>query len=70
VTGDVVSSSHNVRDLVEAIEGLMLDDERRSRYARQAREFALANFSWESLSSKLSTGLEPFDHFEPASSRA
>ena len=64
VTGDVVGNSHNVRDLVEAIEGLMLDDERRSRYARQAREFALANFSWESLSSELSTRLEPFDHFE------
>jgi phosphatidylinositol alpha-1,6-mannosyltransferase len=65
VTGDVVGNSHNVRDLVEAIEGLMLDDERRSRYARQARAFALANFSWESLASELSTRLEPFDHFKP-----
>jgi phosphatidylinositol alpha-1,6-mannosyltransferase len=69
-TGVVLENSRSARELADAIESLMLDDERRARYARQARAFALANFSWDSLAIELATGLEPFDHFKPASSLA
>jgi phosphatidylinositol alpha-1,6-mannosyltransferase len=69
VTGVVLESTRSVRDLADAVEGLMLDDERRERYARRAREIALANFSWDMLARELSRGLEPFDHFNHASSR-
>ena len=69
-TGLVLQNSRSARELADAIELLMLDDERRARYARQARAFALANFSWDSLATELATGLESFDHFKPASSLA
>jgi phosphatidylinositol alpha-1,6-mannosyltransferase len=63
VTGVVVANSRSDRDLANAIEDLMLDDERRALYAHQARVAALAHFSWDALTGELSMGLEPFDHF-------
>jgi phosphatidylinositol alpha-1,6-mannosyltransferase len=69
-TGIVLQNSRSARELAGAIESLMLDDERRARYARQARALALANFSWSSLALELGTGLEPFDHFKSTSSLA
>ncbi|HEV3186802.1 MAG TPA: glycosyltransferase family 4 protein [Acidimicrobiales bacterium] len=69
-TGIVLQNSGSARELADAIESLMLDDERRTRYARQARALALANFSWNSLALELGTGLEPFDRFKAASSLA
>jgi phosphatidylinositol alpha-1,6-mannosyltransferase len=66
-TGTVLKNSRSSRELADVIETLMLDDDRRARYARQARGFALANFSWNSLAIELGTGLETFDHFKPAS---
>ncbi|HVA52226.1 MAG TPA: glycosyltransferase family 4 protein [Acidimicrobiales bacterium] len=69
-TGIVLKRSRSVGELADAIETLMLDDERRARYARQARAFALSNFSWDTLAFELAQGLEPFDHFKPASSLA
>ena len=69
-TGIVLEHSRSARELASAIEDLMLDDERRARYARRARAFALSNFSWDSLALELAEGLEPFDHFKPASSLA
>jgi phosphatidylinositol alpha-1,6-mannosyltransferase len=69
-TGVVLKNSRSPRELADVVEALMIDDERRARYARQAREYALANFSWDSLATELARGLEPFDHFKPASSLA
>jgi len=69
-TGIVLQNPRSARELAGAIESLMLDDERRARYGRQARALALANFSWSSLALELGSGLEPFDHFKAASSLA
>jgi phosphatidylinositol alpha-1,6-mannosyltransferase len=70
VTGVVVENPRSPRELAEAIESLMLNDERRALYASQARTVALSRFSWETLAHELSRGLEPFDHFSVAGSRA
>jgi phosphatidylinositol alpha-1,6-mannosyltransferase len=67
-TGTILKNSRNSRELADSIEKLMLEDERRTRYARQARAFALDHFSWDSLAIELATGLQPFDHFNAASS--
>jgi phosphatidylinositol alpha-1,6-mannosyltransferase len=67
VTGVIVENSRSPRDLANAIEDLMLDDERRAIYAHQARMSALAHFSWDRLASELSMALEPFDHFRTSS---
>ncbi|MFY9782864.1 MAG: glycosyltransferase family 4 protein [Acidimicrobiales bacterium] len=70
VTGIVLDNPRSPRELARAIEELMLDDERRALFAQQARTIALSRFSWETLAAELSRGLEPFDHFSIASSRA
>jgi phosphatidylinositol alpha-1,6-mannosyltransferase len=69
-TGIVLKNSRSARELAGAIESLMLDEERRALYARQARALALTNFSWDSLALELGSGLEPFDHFKATSSLA
>jgi phosphatidylinositol alpha-1,6-mannosyltransferase len=70
VTGIVLDSPRSADALADAIEGLMLDRERRELYAHQARALASSQFSWDALAHELSTGLEPYDHFSIASSRA
>jgi phosphatidylinositol alpha-1,6-mannosyltransferase len=70
VTGIVLDSPRSADALAEAIEELMLGGERRKLYARQARALASSQFSWDALAHELSLGLEPFDHFRIASSRA
>jgi len=70
VTGVVVENPRSPRELAEAIESLIRNDERRTLYASQARTVALSRFSWETLAHELSQGLEPFDHFRRAPSRA
>jgi phosphatidylinositol alpha-1,6-mannosyltransferase len=70
VTGVVVENPRSPRELAEAIESLIRNDERRTLYASQARTVALSRFSWETLAHELSQGLEPFDHFSRAPSRA
>ena len=62
VTGVVVKNSRSVADLADAINMLIVNDERRATYARQAREWAVSNFSWDQLAKELSRQLEPFDH--------
>ncbi|HEV3188661.1 MAG TPA: glycosyltransferase family 4 protein, partial [Acidimicrobiales bacterium] len=69
-TGIVLQNSRSVRELAGAIESLLLDDERRARYGRQARAMVLANFSWDTLALGLGAGLEPFDHYKATSSLA
>ena len=70
VTGIVLDSPRSADALADAIEELMLDRERRELYAHQARALASSQFSWDALAHELSTGLEPYDHFSIASSRA
>jgi phosphatidylinositol alpha-1,6-mannosyltransferase len=70
VTGMVLDSPRSVSALADAIEVMMFDGERRQLYARQARALASSSFSWHVLAHELSAGLEPFDHFSIAGSRA
>jgi phosphatidylinositol alpha-1,6-mannosyltransferase len=70
VTGIVLDNPRSANALADAIEELMLDLERRELYARQARTLATSTFSWDALGHQLSAGLESFDHFSIASSRA
>jgi len=69
-TGVVLKRSRSVHELADVVEGLMIDDDLRARYARQALAFTRANFSWDTLARELSIGLEPFDHFKPLHSLA
>lgn len=62
VTGVVLKNSRSAADLADAINSLMVDDEKRATFARQAREWAVANFSWDQLALELSRQLGPFDH--------
>jgi phosphatidyl-myo-inositol dimannoside synthase len=70
VTGVVLENPRSAIALADAIEALIIDDNRRALYALQARTLALTQFSWEALASELSSGLDPFDHFSIAGSRA
>jgi phosphatidyl-myo-inositol dimannoside synthase len=70
ITGIVLDNPRSADALADAIEVLMFDGERRDLYAHQARALASSQFSWDALSHELSTGLDPYDHFSIASSRA
>jgi phosphatidyl-myo-inositol dimannoside synthase len=70
VTGIVLDNPRSANALADAIEVMMFDSERRELYAHHARILASTTFSWDALAKKLSVGLEPYDHFSVASSRA
>jgi phosphatidyl-myo-inositol dimannoside synthase len=70
ITGIVLDNPRSANALADAIEVLMFDSERRDLYAHQARALASSRFSWDALAHELSAGLEPYDHFSIASSRA
>lgn len=63
VTGFVVGDPRSDTLLAKAIRALALDDDRRSRFGRAAREVAVARFDWNALAATLSARLAPFDHF-------
>ncbi|HEY5438036.1 MAG TPA: glycosyltransferase family 4 protein [Acidimicrobiales bacterium] len=63
VTGLVVGDPRSDTLLAKAIRALALDDDRRSRFGRAAREVAVARFDWNALAATLSARLAPFDHF-------
>ncbi len=70
VTGLVVANPRSVRELAAAINDLILDGDRRARFAGNARELAVFNFSWDRLALELARGLEPFDHFSDETAQA
>lgn len=70
VTGVVLDNPRSANALADALEVMMFDKERRDLYAHQARVLAASAFSWDELARKLSAGLDAFDHFGFAGSRA
>jgi phosphatidylinositol alpha-1,6-mannosyltransferase len=70
VTGVVLENPRSAPALAEAIEELMVNNERRLLYAHQARTLVLSRFSWDALARDLSSGLNSFDHFGVAGSCA
>jgi phosphatidylinositol alpha-1,6-mannosyltransferase len=62
-TGTVVANSRSVSALVEAMRGLIVNDELRRHYGRQSRAVAVTQFQWDVLVAKLSHELAPFDNF-------
>ncbi|MEO9180095.1 MAG: glycosyltransferase family 4 protein [Acidimicrobiales bacterium] len=63
VTGFVVGDPRSGTLLAKAIRTLALDEDRRARFGRAARDVAVAHFDWNTLATTLSAGLAPFDHF-------
>jgi phosphatidylinositol alpha-1,6-mannosyltransferase len=62
-TGTVVANSRSVSALVEAMRGLIVNDELRRHYGRQSRAATVDQFQWDGLAAKLSHELAPFDNF-------
>ena len=64
VTGTVVADPTSDTDLATAIEELLVDDERRQRYAVSSWREASRRFDWSHLAAHLSVELARFDRFE------
>ncbi len=65
-TGMIVDKPRSVAALAHAMSDLLGDVERRRDMGHRARELATSRFDWDVLAARLSTGLEPFDHFKAA----
>ena len=63
-TGMIVDKPRSVAALAHAMSDLLDDVERRRDMGHRARELATSRFDWDVLAARLSTGLEPFDHFK------
>lgn len=63
VTGFVLADSHSADLLAQAIRTLMVDDDRRRAFGLASRVAAVERFDWNSLATRLSIGLAPYDHF-------
>jgi phosphatidylinositol alpha-1,6-mannosyltransferase len=63
VTGFVVGDSRSDELLAKAIRALMVDDDRRRKFAVAARDAAVERFDWNILAKRLSSELASFDHF-------
>ena len=66
VTGTVVANSRSTAALASAIAELLSDEDRRLRYATNARVVALERFDWNKLAQRLGNGLAEFDHADSA----
>ena len=66
LTGVIVDKPRSPTALANTMSNLLGDAQRRSDMGQRAREHAASRFDWDALAAQLSTGLEPFDHFESA----
>jgi phosphatidyl-myo-inositol dimannoside synthase len=62
-TGLVVDDARSANDLAAAIQSLLRDDARRTRYGVRSRERAVEEFDWRALARRLSAGLAPYDGY-------